>query len=345
MQTYRSAWVNGPLQISMCSDVLRKLSPDEVLVKIKACGICGTDIHFFKDFPARKLTPLGHEVSGLVAAVGECVVDLPIGTSVVVQNNIACGRCEACLNRNPAACSSIQTYMNDQAGLGEYLIVPRAMVIPFEGLDYPKAALAEPITVALDLCKEADIQLGDDVLIIGPGIIGLSCIRICRLRGAGRIVVVAHSTDSLRGSYRKDVALKLGADLVIDSDASEWKTKLKESFPRLFNRVIVTAPPQTLSDGIEMAGFHGQIVFDGIDFQHDEVIIHANDFHFAKKKLIASHAIPNWGFPLALKLLQKEPLMSALLLTHTYTFDSLEKAFAVFGDRNEKVIKPVVLFD
>jgi L-iditol 2-dehydrogenase len=219
------------------------------------------------------------------------------------------------------------------------------MVIPFEGLDYPKATLAEPITVALDLCKEGDVQLGDDILIIGPGVIGLSCVKICRLRGAGRIVVVAHSTDSSRGSYRKEVALSFGADLVIDSDTPEWKTKLKESFPRLFNLVIVTAPPQTLSDGIEMAGFSGKIVFDGIDFHNDEVLIHANDFHFAKKRLIASHAIPNWGFPIAIKLLQQEQLMSSLLLTHTYAFDSIEKAFTVFGDKNEKVIKPVVVFD
>ncbi len=340
---YTSAWVDNPKHIRLVSTELRSLEATEVLVRVKACGICGTDLHFFNDFPNKKLTPLGHEVSGYIEAVGEGVTDLPSGTQVMVQNNIACTTCPSCLNQKPSSCSNIQTYMDDQAGMGEYLIVPRAMAIPFEGLSFADATLAEPITVALDLCREADIQLLDDVLIMGPGVIGLSTIVLSRLRGASNIVVVGHHLDTVRGKYREKVAYQLGADLVVDNAKPSWKEELKEQFPSLFNRVIVTSPPKTLSDGINLAGFHGQIVFNGIDFADDKISFHANDFHFAKKRLIASHAIPNWGFPQAIELLRQGLIPSSLVLTHTFPLHELEQAFALFNNAEEEVIKPVIL--
>ncbi|MGB4407506.1 MAG: alcohol dehydrogenase catalytic domain-containing protein [Sphaerochaeta sp.] len=340
---YTSAWVDKPKHISLMRKELRALEADEVLVRIKACGVCGTDLHFFNDFPSKEVTPLGHEAAGYVETVGSGVSDLLKGAHVVVQNNIACNSCPACLNQKPYLCSNIQTYMDDQAGMGEYLIVPRAMVIPFEGLSFVEATLAEPITVALDLCKEADIQLFENVLIMGPGVIGLSCIVLSRLRGASKIVVVGHHLDSIRGKYREKVAYQLGADLVVDSANPNWKKELKEQFPDLFDRVIVTSPPKTIPDGIDMAGFHGQIVFNGIDFSDDRVTFNANDFHFAKKRLIASHAIPNWGFPQAFELLKQGLIPSSLVLTHTFSLNELEQAFAMFNKSGEEVIKPVIL--
>lgn len=342
---YTSAWVDKQKHIRLISKELRSLEATEVLVRVKACGICGTDLHFFNDFPNKELTPLGHEVAGYIEAVGEGISDLSSGTQVVVQNNIACTTCPSCLDQKPSSCSNIQTYMNDQAGMAEYLIVPRAMVIPYEGLSFAEATLAEPITVALDLSREADISLFDDVLIMGPGVIGLSSIVLSRLQGAHKIVVVGRSLDSVRGKYREKVAYQLGADLVVDSATPHWKEKLKEQFPSLFHRVIVTSPPKTLSDGIDLAGFHGQIVFNGIDFADDRVTFHANDFHFAKKRLIASHAIPNWGFPQAFELLKQGLIPSSLVLTHTFHMNELDQAFALFTKTGEEVIKPVILMD
>lgn len=342
---FLSAWVDQEEHIKLIRKPLEEPKPNEVVVRVKACGICGTDIHFVKDLPTGALTPLGHEVSGCIYQVGSAVNDLAVGASVVVQNNVACGTCSACLNQKVHACEHIQSYMDDKAGMAEYLIVPRSMVIPFEGLAYPEATLAEPITVALDLSREAQIQLLDDVLIMGPGVIGLSCIKLAVMRGAHKVVMVGHHLDSVRGAYRKEVAYALGADLVCDSADPDWKDELKNHFPKGFQKVIVTSPPSTLADGIELAGFCSSIVYDGIDFKHDEVTIHANAFHFAKKRLIASHAIPNWGFPQALMLLKEHRIMADLLLTHTYTLQQLDEAFAVFGNSDEKVIKPVILLD
>jgi len=340
---YKSAWVSEPRHILVRNLELREPLAYEVAVKIKACGICGTDVHFYNDLPSKVLTPLGHEVAGIVAAIGADVKNVHVGQNVVVQNNIACGACAACLNQKPASCANIQSYMNDQAGMGEYLMIPSTMVIPYEELDFSEAALAEPMTVALDLLREADVQMGDNVLVMGPGCIGLCCIAISRLRGARSVVMVGHNLKNVRGAYRKEIAIQLGADMVIDSEDPEWKENVRCTFPALFDRVIVTSHPKTLSDGIAMGGFNSRIVFDGIDFQNDVVCLHANEFHFSKKRLIASHAIPNWGFPYALDLLRQSPMLAASLITHRLDFDLLQEGFTIYDDPTIPVIKPMIL--
>ena len=342
---YSSMWVSSPRTLTQKHHILSSPEPGEVVVKVEACGICGTDLHFYQDYPEGKPMPLGHEVAGIIYEVGEGIQDLEMGMPVVVQNHIACGACDSCLNQQPDACSDIQTYMNGQAGIGEFLTVPKGMVIPYIGLTPSEASLAEPVTVSLDLCREADVQLHDDVLILGPGVIGLSCIPILRDRGAKKIVVVGRALESARGSYRKEVALKMGADEVVDSTEASWKDMLKKKFSQGFQRVIVTSPPSSIPDGIEMAGFRGTIVYNGISFTHDEITFSANDFHFKKKRLLASHAIPNWGFPTALRLIMENRIPADLLITHLFPMEDLDAALELFKSSSERVIKPVIIID
>jgi threonine dehydrogenase-like Zn-dependent dehydrogenase len=339
---YDSIWVSAPGKLTVVTKELAEPKLDEVVVRVRACGVCGTDLHFYHDQPTGSLTPLGHEVAGTIHAVGKGVRNLEIGSDVVVQNHVACGRCDACLNQRPDACLDIQTYMNDQGGMGAYLVVPQAMVVPFSGLSYEEATLAEPVTVALDLCREAQIRLHDDVLVMGPGTIGLACVALAKAQGARRVVVVGHGAQSVRGRHRVATARRLGADDVFDSSEEHWKAAVKSAYPRGFDRVIVTSPPQTIVDGIELAGFRGWIVYDGISFTDDVVRFHANDFHFAKKRLIASHAIPNWGFPMALDLLREKTIPPDALLTHIYSLDDLVVALQLYGSSEVEIVKPVI---
>lgn len=342
MATFASAWVESPGKISYLEQDVPNPSATEVLVRVKACGICGTDIHFYHDLPEKRLTPLGHEVAGVVEAVGTGVEHISVGASVVVQNHIPCNRCEACLNQRQDACTDMQTYMEGQAGMGTYLVVPQSMVVPFEGLDFAEATLAEPVTVALDLCREAAVRMLDTVLIMGPGAIGLSCVPIVRKQGAGTIVVAGHHLGTVRGQYRSKVALALGADLVVDTAHPGWKDLLHKRFPSLFDRVIVTSPPKTLVDGVDLAGFRGYIVYDGISYSDDTISFGANDFHFKKKRLIASHAIPNWGFPQAFTLLRERIIPADSLLTHRYGFQDIPRAFKEYQATDQEIIKSVV---
>ncbi|UCB46494.1 MAG: alcohol dehydrogenase catalytic domain-containing protein, partial [Spirochaetota bacterium] len=147
----KSAWVTSKGKLEIRTEEYEKPKKDEVVVKIRACGICGTDLHFFNDFPAAHPIPLGHEVSGTIEETGREVQGLSPGDSVIVQNHVPCGKCESCRNGNVSLCRNIQTYMTDSAGMAEYLKVNQNMIVPYKALSHEEAVIAEPLTVALDL--------------------------------------------------------------------------------------------------------------------------------------------------------------------------------------------------
>jgi len=340
----KSAWITDKNRIELRSLDNPIPENDEVVVKIKACGICGTDLHYYNDYPTGKPLPLGHEVSGYVDKIGSGIIDLEKGDKVIVQNHIPCGRCTSCLNGNYAHCQNIITYMNTNSGMADFLKVKRAMVIPFHDLDFIEAALAEPITVALDITKKARIELFQNVCISGPGIIGLTCIKTAKLGGAKNVVVLGRRFKTKRGEKRREIAISMGACMVVDTDEPDWKEKIKKQFPGGFKRIIVTSPPLTISDTFSLASFGGIIAFNGISFRHENITFNANSFHFKKLKLVASHAIPNWGFPLAFEILTKKIIDYKSLVTHTFHFSDIEKAFEVANSKDESVIKVVVTF-
>jgi len=340
----KSAWVIGRKKIE-----IRELDDpipanDEVIIRIKACGICGTDLHYYNEYPGGMPLPLGHEVSGQIETVGKGVVDLKPGDKVVAQNNIYCGKCDQCLNRDHANCKNIITYMDTEAGMAEFLRVKRSMVIPFDKMNFIEAAVAEPITVALDITKEAQINPLQNVCISGPGIIGLASIGIAKLSGAEIIVVLGRRFNTKRGKKRRDVALQMGASIVIDTELSDWRNEIKKDFPEGFERIIVTSPPKTIPPILPIASFGGIIAFNGISFLDENITFNANSFHFNKLKLVSSHAIPNWGFPTAFQLLKKRIIDYKTVVTHKFKFSEIERAFQVASSIDEPVIKVIVTF-
>jgi L-iditol 2-dehydrogenase len=340
----KSAWITAKRTIEIREEAYRKPGPGEVVVQIKTCGICGTDLHFYRDVPKAPPIPLGHEVAGIVHELGETVTDLQIGQSAVVENNVSCGTCQACLQGRPAHCRNIQTYMDDRAGMAEYLRVPREMVVPYWKLDFAEAALAEPLTVALDVVQRARLEPFQDVCISGPGIIGLFCTALAVAAGASNVVVLGRSFASRRGKKRIEAAKSLGATRVFDTDERGWKKEIEGEFPEGFQKIMVTSPPRTIAPLFDLACFGADIVYNGISFPEPNIAFDANAFHFKKLTLAASHAIPNWGFPLAFKLLSQNLFDHKKLITHSFPLERIEEAFVTAGSAEGGAIKVLITF-
>ena len=340
----KSAWVTAKRTIEIKDEEYRKPGPGEVVVQIKTCGICGTDLHFYRDVPQKPPIPLGHEVAGTVHELGEAVTDLQIGQSVIVENNVSCGTCQPCLQGRPALCRNIQTYMDDRAGMAEYLRVPRVMVVPYSQLDFSEAALAEPLTVALDVVRRAQLEPFQDVCISGPGIIGLFCTGLAAASGAGNIAVLGRSFGSERGKRRIQAAKAMGATDVFDTAEQGWKEKVKRRFPEGFQKIMVTSPPRTIAPLFDLACFGADIVYNGISFPEPNIAFDANEFHFKKLTLAASHAIPNWGFPLAFRLLRQNVFEHKNLITHSFPLERIEEAFTTASSAEEGAIKVLINF-
>ncbi|MDH3584464.1 MAG: galactitol-1-phosphate 5-dehydrogenase [Phycisphaerae bacterium] len=187
----------------------------EVLVRIHACGICGSDIHGFDGSSGRRIPPLvmGHEAAGVVAEVGKEVADLEAGDRVTFDSMVSCGRCAYCQRGQANLCDdrrvlgvSCGDYRKDGC-FAEYVAVPRHIVyrVP-EELPLEHAAMVEPVSVAVHAVGRADLQAGSRAVVVGCGMIGLLCVQVLRALGCERVLAV--DVDDAR----LELAGQLGAE-------------------------------------------------------------------------------------------------------------------------------------
>ena len=195
---------------------VRALRTGEVLVRVMAAGVCGTDVHIYHGeegaTPVNPPVVLGHEYAGVVEAVGEGVTAVHPGDPVTIDPNMYCGMCAACREGKKQFCDHMTALgVNFDGGFAQYCIAPQAQCLPLApDVPFEVGALAEPVACCLHGVDLANIRLGDAVLIIGGGAIGLIMAQLARRAGAARVIV------SEPVAYRREIALKLGADGVID---------------------------------------------------------------------------------------------------------------------------------
>lgn len=342
----KTAWVKCPFEVQIRNTEIPKLKPGEVLMKVEACGICGTDLHFARTL-AESWMPLGHEAVGIIERVADSSDEKLVGSRVVALNYTACNQCDACKNGNWAYCTAMPSYMEEsqgwQAGVAEYLVLRKDMVFPYAKLDPIVATLVEPASVAMDLVETAGVPLGADVVVFGPGPIGLLAIRIAKLKGARRVFATVAELNSKRSRKRAEVAKKFGADEVIDLSRENLVERMQSLCPAGVDRVMITAPPRTLPDAIHIAKFGGVIGLIGIEYgSGSKVEIDVNEFHFKKLQLRASHAIPDVRFPKILTAFQDLSIDAAVLATHVFKIEDSAEALKIAASKDEPVIKVVI---
>ena len=193
---------------------------DEVLIKIEACGICGSDVHGMNGSTGRRQPPMimGHEAAGTIVDMGTAVDGFAIGDRVTFDSTIYCGKCRFCLSGKINLCEdrrvigvSCDEYKS-QGAFAEYIALPPRVLYKFgEKLDFAKACMVEPLSIAFHAVNISDIKLGSTVVVIGAGIIGQMVVQTVRRAGAGKLVVVDLDDDRLA------LALKHGADHGLNS--------------------------------------------------------------------------------------------------------------------------------
>lgn len=334
----RALWGKAPFQYELREIPTPKPCVGEVLVRVRACGICGTDLHM-QNAMNRDWTPLGHELAGVVEQVGEGVTRVQTGDCVIVENHTGCGVCDACKNGESRYCRNIWSFMNDQAGFGDYLCVPASSIQKYSALTPRHAALAEPLTVAIDVALRADIPLNAEVAVWGAGPIGLMACTIAKLRGARRVFLIGSPRENERNRFRLELAREFGADVTLGGAADVVKA-LKAYTGDGIDRALVTSPPPTIPDAIRACRFGGIVALIGLEEQPQERIeLDINAFHFQKLQLRASHAIPNHYFPIALDLLARKIVDADKLVTHTFSLDEYHRAFEMAGNQDARVGK------
>jgi len=333
----KAAFARVPFEVEIKDIPVPIIGPDEVLVKVAFCGICGTDLHYARDLAKDRQIPIGHEFSGMVEKVGSNVSDYISGESVIVENHTYCGVCANCKNGQPVYCTNLYV-VTDQPCLAEYVRVHKTCLHRYDGIAPAAAALAEPLTVALDLVEEAGVPIDSNVAVFGPGPIGLMAVRVAKYKGAGKMLVTGHSHSKARLS----LAAKLGADRVVAVDEEDLFDVAKREFSDGFERIFVTSPPPTIPHAFQIARFGAVVVYNGIDFESNTITFDANAFHFKRLQLRATHSIPNLRFPIAIDLLKRNVIDPEQFITHTFRFGELSEALRTAENDKENVIKVMI---
>jgi len=189
--------------------------PDEVLIEVKACGICGSDVHGMNGNTGRRIPPIimGHEAAGMIAEIGSEVIGWALGERVTFDSTIYCGQCDFCREGRTNLCEnrrvlgvSCGDYRQDGA-FAEYVVVPQHILhrLP-ENLSFERAAMVEAVSVAVHAVKRTAARAGDTAIVVGTGMIGLLVVQALRLAGCSRILAVDVNASRL------EMACQLGAD-------------------------------------------------------------------------------------------------------------------------------------
>ena len=238
---------------------------NEVLIRVKACGVCGTDVHIFSGAQgATECNPpviLGHEFAGVVEKVGSAVTRVKVGQHVTANPNISCESCAQCRMGNPHFCDDMAaTGVNYNGGFAEYCVVleKQVFVLPDE-LPFEQAAMCEPVSCCLHGIDLSEIRCGDTVMIVGGGTIGMIMLQLARMSGATRIVLLETNEK------RFELAKSLGAELALNPLRDDVAAALREHGMDDIRVVIeCVGRPETVEYAIRYAGKAATVMIFGL---------------------------------------------------------------------------------
>jgi threonine dehydrogenase-like Zn-dependent dehydrogenase len=285
--------------------------PDEVVIEVEACGVCGSDVQIINVPAGHPSTPpviIGHEFVGRVHRVGSAVRDVAIGTRVVVDPDPKCGACESCRSGRPANCVNIVALgVHRDGALARFVAAPASSIYPISDSVAPEmAALVEPLACVVNGTNRAAIRPGESAVVFGAGAIGCLFIAVLRASGAARIIAVEPS------AARAPVALAVGADLVLTPEA--WAERRAEILPSGAD-VVVDAVGSILPQAIEAAAMGARIIVFGMN-GNARPPVHQVEITEKGLAILGSY-ISNFTFPAAIRLVESGRLNLAPMITAT----------------------------
>ncbi len=337
------AFVTAPGKVEFREKSLPKLSSKDVLIKVKATAICGSDLHIFKGkHPAAPLpVAIGHELSGEVLRIGNRVSKVKEGDRVVVEPVIVCGECYFCRRGEYHLCMNISfQYRKGQGGFAPYFVVEEDWVHPLpEDVSFEEGALVEPLSVAIHAMKKGNLRFGQSIAIFGAGAVGLLVLVLSRLAGAGEVFVVDVQ------EHRLKKAKELGAFETFDNSKEDAAERILEKTSKLgvdrsFEAVGLEG---TLVQSLKVLKKGGTAILVGI-FENPEVRIPANIFVQREISLIGSQGYC-WDFQTALKMLERGEVKLKEIITHVLPLSSLEEALELLMDPKSKATKVIIKYE
>jgi L-iditol 2-dehydrogenase len=316
--------------------------PGQVLVRVRACGVCGSDLDWFAGpFPPPAVSP-GHEIAGEVAEIDGGVRGLGVGDRVVVEPLVTCGVCPACRAGDYQICKGIEFLgVSRDGGFAEYVAAPRERVFPLPAeLDFAVGSLAEPAAVCVHGVRLGGVAPGDRVLVLGAGTIGLLSVMAAWAAGAAEIAITA------RHPHQAEMADRIGATRVFPANREGARALARSCRDRPPDVVLETVggSGETLNDAIQLVRSGGTVVLLGIFPSRppcDALALVVKEVRLVGA-LTYGRGDGRADFELALQMMASNAAAVRDLVTHRFELERIREAFETAADKKRGAIKVAV---
>lgn len=340
----RAAYMTGLNKMEIREIEVPVPKEKQVLVKLEYVGICGSDVHYLEhgkigDFVVNGDFILGHECAGTVEAIGPGVENLKVGDRVALEPGITCGQCEFCKSGRYNLCPDVEFLATPpyHGCFMNYIAFPENMAFKLpESISTKEGALVEPLAVGMHAAKQGDVKLGDSVVILGSGTIGLVTLLACKAFGATDITVV----DVI--PKRLEYAKKLGATTVLNATEVDVLAEIdKLTNKKGVDIVIETAgSAQTIAQTPYLIKNGGRIVLVGMAPQ--DIIEYNIAKVLAKEAEIKSVFRYRNIYPQAINAIAQGIIDISGIITHEFDFEDVAKAFDFVINHKQDVVKAVI---
>lgn len=316
--------IEAPGQASFgCADI-PQVGPDDVLIQVRAAGICGTDIHILKgEYEAEYPLIPGHEFSGVIAGIGDNVTRYQVGDRVTADPNIPCNRCPACQRNEPNQCHNLAAVgVTRDGAFAEFVTVPEGNVFSIGDMSFASAALVEPLACVAWGLERLDVPPGASVLIFGAGPMGCLLAQSLRYGGASTLAIVDVVPSRLA------LAAELGATHIVVAD-DDQTNHLNAIAPAGFDLVVdATGIPRVLEDAFHYLRPRGTLWVFGVTPNDARITIRPYDVFRKDLTIIGSFAV-NRTFQASIAMIQSGTVKVEPLISHVMPIEDFSKGFEV----------------
>jgi L-iditol 2-dehydrogenase len=313
-----------------------EIADDEIIVKVMASGICGSDVTEWYRVPKAPRI-LGHEATGVIEKTGDQVTRYQVGDRVFVSHHVPCNKCRYCLRGNHTACETLHTTNYYPGGFAQYIRVPRINVesgiykLPID-MSFEEGTFIEPLACVVRGQRLAGIQKDDVLLVIGSGVSGILNVQLAKRKGVKRVVVA----DINR--YRLELADKFGADFTVDAKG-DLPQKLKEvNCGRLADKVVVcTGATQAALTALDCVDKGGTILFFAVPEPSVKVPVPINQFWRNEITLKTSYGAAPDDLAESLAVLAEGKVNVEDMITHRLSLQQAAEGFRLMAEAGESL--------
>jgi L-iditol 2-dehydrogenase len=314
-----------------------EIGPSELLVRIEASGICGSDVMEWYRIKKAPLV-LGHEIAGEVAEVGQGIDRYKKGDRVVASHHVPCNSCRFCLRGHHTVCDTLRSTHFDPGGFAEYVRLPainvdRGVYLIPDGVSFEEASFAEPLACVLRAQRIAGIGPGDTVMVMGSGIAGLLHIQLACAMGAGRVF----ATDV--SETRMAAAKKSGADIVIDAAEDVLSELRRANDGQLADKVLVCTGARSANlQALELVERGGAVLFFAPTDPGVTIPVSINDLFFRNDiTLTTSYAGSPADHVTALELIRAHRVRVGEMITHRLSLEETSTGFQLVAEAQDSI--------